>query len=59
MTSFMGHASHALGVLIADVTVGSKVTRSAFFVIEGKPSYAIILGRDRIHTTLEAHALEW
>lgn len=36
-TSFIGHPSHALEVLIADVTVRSKVTRSAFFVIEGNP----------------------
>lgn len=51
MTSFMRHASHALGVLLADVSVGSKVTRSTFFVIEGKPSYVVILGMDWIHTS--------
>lgn len=50
MTSFIGHPSHALGVLVADVTIGSKVTRSTFFVIEGKPLYVMILGRDWIHT---------
>lgn len=47
-TSFMGNASHALGVLIADVVVGSKVTR---YGLEGKPSYVVILGKDRIHTS--------
>lgn len=51
MTSFMGDASHALGVLIADVIVRSKVTRSAFFVIEGKLLYVFILGEDWIHTS--------
>lgn len=45
ITSFIGHASHALGVLIAYVAVGSKVTRFVFFVIEGKPSYVVIFGK--------------
>lgn len=51
MTSLMGHASHALSVLTTDVTFGSKVPRSAFFVREGKSSYALIFGRDSIHTS--------
>lgn len=51
MTGFMGPASHAMGIIIDDVTVGSKVTRFAFFVIEGNPSYAIIISRDWIHTS--------
>lgn len=50
MTSLMGHPSHALGVLVADVTVGLKITRSAFFVKEGKPSYTVVLDRDWIPT---------
>lgn len=45
MTSFRGH------VLIANVTFGSKVTKPTFFVTEGKPSYVLILGRGRIHTS--------
>lgn len=51
MTSFMAHASHAMGVLIDVVVVGFKVTRSTFFEIEGKSSYAMILGIDWTHTS--------
>lgn len=51
MTSLMGHVSHALGVLIAGVEVGSKFTRFTFFVKEGKPSYVFILGSDWINTS--------
>lgn len=28
LTRFMGYPSHALGMLVANVTIGSKVTRS-------------------------------
>lgn len=51
MNNFMGHRSHALGVLVADITAGSKLTRSSFFVIVGKSSYVVILGKDWIHTS--------
>ena len=48
--NFRGEASTALGVLIAEVTVGPKSVKSAFFVVDGKPSYSVILGRGWIHT---------
>ena len=50
MSNFRGEASTALGVLIAEVTIGPKSVKSAFFVVDGKPSYSVILGRDWIHT---------
>lgn len=37
-TDFMGLDSHTTRVRISDMTIGSKVARSAFFVIEVKPS---------------------
>ena len=49
MTSFTSGISKAIGVLMIDVTVGSKTSPTAFFVIDAKPSYSTLLGRDWIH----------
>jgi hypothetical protein len=45
ISSFVGVASNALVALTDDVVVGPKEVRFTFFVIDGKPSYSIILGR--------------
>lgn len=50
MASFMGVASNALGVLVVDIVVETKEIRSTFFIIDEKPSYSVILGRNWIHT---------
>jgi hypothetical protein len=50
MVSIMGEASNTLGVLIADVVVQPKEVRYAFFIIDGKPFYSIIIDKDSIHT---------
>lgn len=42
MASFTGEKSNAYGVLIADVAVGQKEVKSAFFVMDGKPSYSTL-----------------
>lgn len=46
MTNFTGEATMALGVLVADVMVGTKTLSSDFFVIEAKPIYTMLLGRN-------------
>lgn len=51
MTNFTGEATATLGVLVADVTVGTKTQSSVFFVVEAKPTYAMLLGRDWIHSS--------
>jgi len=51
MTSYMGVASNSLGVLKVDVFIRPEEVSSTLFVIDRKPFYYIILGRDWIHTT--------
>jgi len=50
ITDFKGDVSPALGVICVDLMIGSKTLPTTFFVINGKGSYAILLGRDRIHS---------
>lgn len=46
MTNFAGETTMALGVLVADVMVGTKTLSSDFFVVEEKPIYTMLLGRN-------------
>ena len=34
-----------------DITMGSKTLNSTFFMVDTKPSYSILLGRDWIHSS--------
>ena len=43
---FEGVVSPALGALCVDLTIGSKTLPTTFFVINGKGSYSLLLGRD-------------
>nr|AAV43984.1 putative polyprotein [Oryza sativa Japonica Group]AAV44059.1 hypothetical protein [Oryza sativa Japonica Group] len=47
---FGGNPSETKGVLNVELTVGSKTIPTTFFVIDGKRSYSLLLGRDWIHT---------
>ena len=49
MFAFTGEVSKTLGILPIDITIGSKTTLSAFFVIDFTENYNILLGRDWIH----------
>jgi len=44
--SFMGDASNALGVLMADVVARLKKVKSTFFGIDDKYSYLVIFDID-------------
>ena len=46
---FEGVVSLAVEALCVDLTIGSKTLRTTFFVINGKGSYSLLLGRDWIH----------
>ena len=46
---FEGVVSPAVGALCVDLTIGSKTLPTTFFVINGKDSYSLLLGRDWIH----------
>jgi hypothetical protein len=49
MSDFNGQASEALGVLNVDLTVGSKIILTSFFIVSSKSTYTVLLGRDWIH----------
>lgn len=51
MTNFSGDATTALGILMADIIMGSKTLSLSFFVVDAKSTYSISLGRDWIHTS--------
>jgi len=46
VASFMGVTSNTLGTLIANIVMQPKEVRYGFFVIDNKPSYSVVLGRD-------------
>ena len=50
LKDFEGVVPPALGALCVDLTIGSKTLPTTFFVINGKGSYSLLLGRDWIHT---------
>nr|ABA97980.1 retrotransposon protein, putative, unclassified [Oryza sativa Japonica Group] len=46
LKDFGGNPSETKGVLNVELTVGSKTIPTTFFVIDGKGSYSLLLGRD-------------
>jgi hypothetical protein len=46
---FEGNVSPAQGAICMELTIGSKTLPTAFFVIKGRGSYNLLLGRDWIH----------
>jgi hypothetical protein len=55
----------AQGIVSIELTVGSKLLVTTFFVIEVQGNYSVILGRDWIHTnrcipsTLHQFLIQW
>ena len=49
-TNFIGESTKALGFYTAELTVGSNTSSIVFFVVEAKPGYSLLLGRDWIHS---------
>nr|ABA93537.1 retrotransposon protein, putative, unclassified [Oryza sativa Japonica Group] len=49
LKNFGGNPSETKGALNVELTVGSKTIPTMFFVIDGKGSYSLLLGRDWIH----------
>jgi hypothetical protein len=50
LSDFNGQASEAQGVLNVDLTVGSKIVPTSFFIVNSKSTYIVLLRRDWIHT---------
>jgi len=65
LKDFEGVVSPALGALCVDLTIGSKTLPTTFFVINGKGSYSLLLGRDWIHancfipSTMHQCLIQW
>jgi hypothetical protein len=49
LSDFNGQASEAQGILNVDLTMGSKMVPTSFFIVSSKSTYIILLGRDLIH----------
>ena len=65
LKDFEGVVSPTLGALCVDFTIGSKTLPTTFFVINGKGSYSLLLGRDWIHanccipSTMQQYLIQW
>ena len=49
MSAFTKEVSKTLGILPIDITIGSKTSLSAIFVIDFTANYNILLRRDWMH----------
>ena len=49
MTNFISEVIDAIGVPVANITMGSNRLSFTFFVMNAKPTYSVLLGRDWIH----------
>jgi hypothetical protein len=53
------------GVLNVDLTVGSKIVLTSFFIVSSKSMYTVLLGRDWIHanccipSTMHQFLIQW
>nr|ABA97878.1 retrotransposon protein, putative, unclassified [Oryza sativa Japonica Group] len=65
LKEFVDNPSETRGVLNAELTVSSKTVPTTFFVIDGKGSYSLLLGRDWIHanccipSTMHQCLIQW
>ena len=65
LQDFEGVVSPAVGALCVDLTIGSKTLPTTFFVINGKGSYILLLGKDWIHanccipSTMHQCLIQW
>lgn len=51
MMNFTRGATVAMGVLVAKITVGLKTMYSTSFIVDAKPAYSVLMGRDWIHAS--------
>jgi len=49
LKDFEGNVSPVKGAICVELTIGSKILPTTFFIISGKGSYNLLLGRDWIH----------
>ena len=65
LKDFGGNTSKNRGAINVKLTIGSKTLLTTFFVIDGKGSYSLLLGRDWIHanycvpSTMHQCLMQW
>ena len=65
LRDFGGNASKTRGAMNVELTIGSKTLLTTFFVIDGKGSYSLLLGRYWIHanccvpSTMHQCLIQW
>jgi hypothetical protein len=64
LVDFEGNVSPTQGAICVELTIGSKTLPTAFFVIKGRGSYNLLLGRDWIHAnccipSTMHHPMDW
>ena len=65
LKDFGGNTSKTRGVINVELTIRSKTLLTTFFVIDGKGSYSLLLGRDWIHanycvpSTMHQCLIQW
>jgi hypothetical protein len=65
LNDFAGNPSDTKGCVHVDLMIGSKTLITTFFVIEGKGTYSLLLGRDCIHanccipSTMHQQLVQW
>jgi hypothetical protein len=65
LSDFNGQASKAQGILNVDLTVGSKIVPTSFFIVSSKSTYIVLLGREWIHancyipSTMHQCLIQW
>jgi hypothetical protein len=65
LSDINGQTSEAQGVLTVDLTAGSKIVPTSFFIVNSKSTYTILLGRDWIHanccisSTMHQCLIQW
>jgi hypothetical protein len=50
LSGLLGEPAEAKGIVTKELTIGSKTMPIAFFVVDVKGHYNVLLGRDWIHT---------
>jgi hypothetical protein len=65
LSGFVGDPTEAKGIIYKELTIGSKTMPTAFFVVDIKGRYNVLLGQDWIHanesvpSTLHQCIIQW
>ena len=65
LKDFGGNTSKTWGAMNVELTIRSKTLLTIFFIIDGKGSYSLLLGRDWIHvnccvpSTMHQCLIQW